>query len=137
MKPPEKSFEELSKQAKNRIEYWVEGAILDFTEDVCRQMESLGLTRADFARKLNKTPAYVTKLLRGNNNFTLQKMVEVARALDAEVRIHLQPRDARTTWFDLHDKRDVEKASVWARAGEEFEMVSEGEIRHEENPAAA
>jgi transcriptional regulator with XRE-family HTH domain len=113
MSTREKSFESLSERAKERTEYWVEGAILDFTEDVCKRMEALGMTRAAFARRLNKSPAYITKVLRGNNNFTLQKMVEIADALRAEVRVHLQPQGARTTWLDVHDKLEIGKTSAW------------------------
>lgn len=137
MKTHEESFESLSKRAEERIEYWVEGAILDFTEDVCTQMGELGLTRADFARRLGVKPAYITRILRGNNNFTLRKMVGIASALRSELRVHLQPQGARTTWLDVHDKLDIQKVSGWGDARKQFEKVDNREIRHEENTAAA
>src|SRR5436305_12498574 len=86
MKP--KSFPELFEQAERHDDYWVAGAILEFTEGVVREMERQGVTRTELARRLGATPAYVTKILRGKANFTLETMVRLARALD--VRLHVQ-----------------------------------------------
>jgi transcriptional regulator with XRE-family HTH domain len=87
-----KSFEDLFREAKGRDDYWIEGAILDFTDDVCRLMDEIGVSRVELARRIGTSPAYVTKLLRGNVNFTLSTMVRVARALHATVK----PSLART-----------------------------------------
>jgi transcriptional regulator with XRE-family HTH domain len=87
MKP--KSFPELFQQAEEHEDYWLAGAILEFTEDVVREMERQGLTRTELARRLGATPAYVTKVLRGKVNFTLSTMVRLARALNAEVHVQL------------------------------------------------
>jgi len=84
-----RTFPELFQQAEGHEDYWVAGAILEFTEDVVQEMERQGITRTELARRLGATPAYVTKLLRGKVNFTLATMVRLARALDAEVRVQL------------------------------------------------
>lgn len=84
-----RTFPELFQQAEEHEDYWVAGAILEFTEGVVREMERQGITRSELARRLGSTPAYVTKLLRGKVNFTLATIVRLARALDAEVRVQL------------------------------------------------
>ena len=66
-----KSFKELIDQAKRRDTYWVGCLILDFTEGLHKIMESNGVSRSELARRLGVSPAYVTKVLRGNVNFTL------------------------------------------------------------------
>ncbi len=83
------SFPELFAQAEQHADYWVAGAILEFTESVVREMERQGVTRTELARRLDATPAYVTKILRGKANFTLETMVRLARALDAQLHVQL------------------------------------------------
>ena len=80
---------ELFERAEEHDDYWVAGAILEFTEDVVREMERQGMTRTVLAQKLGVTPAYITKLLRGKVNFTLATMVRLARALSSEVHVQL------------------------------------------------
>ncbi len=87
MKP--KSFDDLYKEAESHDDYWVAGTVQEFTEEICRLMESGRVTRSELARRLGTSPAYVTKILRGNANFTLATMVRLARALGAEVSIEL------------------------------------------------
>jgi transcriptional regulator with XRE-family HTH domain len=87
MKP--RTFSELFQEAGQHEDYWVAGAIVEFTEDLVREMERQGVTRTELARRLGATPAYVTKILRGKVNFTLATMVRLARALDGEVHVQL------------------------------------------------
>jgi transcriptional regulator with XRE-family HTH domain len=43
------------------------------------------------AEKIGSSPAYVTKILRGETNFTLDSMVKIATALGCELTIGLRP----------------------------------------------
>lgn len=83
------TFPGLFQQEEEHEDYWIAGAILEFTEDVVREMERQGITRMALAQTLDVTPAYVTKLLRGKVNFTLATMVRLARALNAEIHVYL------------------------------------------------
>lgn len=74
----------LLKESRHTDSYLREGAILEFTEAIVCHMDQQGITRKDLARLLGKSPAYVTKILRGNTNFTLDSMVRIAQALGAE-----------------------------------------------------
>jgi transcriptional regulator with XRE-family HTH domain len=87
-----KSFRSLFQEAEQHDDYWAELAIVEVTEEVARRMEELGVSRAELARRLGTSPAYVTKVLRGNANFTLATIVKLARALESEVRFRLSPR---------------------------------------------
>jgi transcriptional regulator with XRE-family HTH domain len=96
----ESSFREFFRKAEEGIVYNVEGSILDFTEDLCRVMAEKDVSRAELARRIGTSPAYVTKILRGTSNFTLSSMVRVAMALGCDLRIHLAPRGSLTRWYD-------------------------------------
>ena len=90
-----KSFSELFQQAEQHDDSWVAGAIVEFTESLVREMKRQGITRTELARRLGASPAYVTKILRGEVNFTLATMVRLARALGGELHVQLT-RPAQT-----------------------------------------
>lgn len=98
------SFSELFDRTKTSDRYWVERSILDFTEEIVARMEQLGVSKSELANRLGKTPQFVTKLLHGSNNFTLETMVKVARQLNAEVRVHLQPEGTISEWISVLKK---------------------------------
>ena len=87
-----KSFQELFNQAKERDTYWAASIILDFTEGLHRIMEANGITQSDLARRLGVSPAYITKVLRGNVNFTVDSMVRLVMAAGGEVSIQVPPK---------------------------------------------
>ncbi len=89
------SFRELFEEARQRDTYWEERAVLEFTEEVYRRMEDLGLTKRQLAERLGTSAAYVTKVLGGDANFTLRTMVRLARALESNVQVHLEPGKGR------------------------------------------
>lgn len=96
-----RDYQQMFQEAESSPEYWAEIAIGDFTEEICRLLTDKKMTRAELARRLQTAPAYVTKILRGNANFTLASMAKVALALESQVRVHLAPRGSYTIWKDL------------------------------------
>ena len=96
----ETRYSALLKEAEESIEYWTESAILDFTEELARVMEKQRVSRAELSRRIGHSQAYVTKVLRGNVNFTLATMTKLAKALDAVVRVHLAPTGVSVVWED-------------------------------------
>jgi transcriptional regulator with XRE-family HTH domain len=96
-----KPFRGILAAARKSPEFWHEIAVEDFTEEVVDAMERQGVTRAELARRLGTSQAYVTKLLSGNANFTLKTMVKVALCLGRELRLHLAPRGSQTRWLDV------------------------------------
>ena len=88
-------------RSKKRDQFWVETAILEFTEEMAARMDQLKVTNSQLAERLNVNPAFVTKLLRGKNNFTIETMVKLSRALDAELRVHMQPAGTVSQWINF------------------------------------
>lgn len=75
--------------AEKSEDFQVEKLILHFTEEVVATMKERNLSQADLARKLDKSPAYVSKMLAGETNFTLRSLVRIARALDLRLQLGL------------------------------------------------
>ena len=83
-------FNELFESGEKSLAYKTESAVLEFTEELMARMKSQGVSRADLARKIGCSPAYVTKILRGSTNFTLETMVKIADVLGCKLRTHIQ-----------------------------------------------
>lgn len=64
-----------------------ERLLFNTTEDILLAMEDARMARADVAKKLGKSTAYVSQLLCGTRNMTLKTLADIAYALDAEARV--------------------------------------------------
>jgi hypothetical protein len=131
------SFEELFQRAEERTGYWVELAKLEFTEEMLARMKSLGTKKSQLATTLGAKPAFVTRLVSGHNNFTLETMVRVARALDCEFRCHLQPAGTKACWIDVLKDEPGRPRAAWTP--EKFRVIEtiRPDFTHEAVPAAA
>jgi len=68
--------------------------ILEFSENILEILEKKGIRNKNkfLAKKLNCSPAYISKLFNGRSNFTIRKLVEIASAIDSELVINLRPK---------------------------------------------
>lgn len=66
-----------------------ERLIVEVAETLSRLMDEHGISRAELARQLGKTPAFVTKLLSGENNFTLRTLSDIAFAMERSIHFSL------------------------------------------------
>ena len=98
-------FRDLFEGLERNPEYLAELAIVEFTENMAKRMAELGITRSELARRLDTSPAYITKILQGNANFTLKSMVKISQALESRLTTHMQPEGAQARWFDLFQQR--------------------------------
>lgn len=87
-------------EAEESVAYWSDEPVTEFVEEVCHLMDEKSVSRAELARRLGTSRAYVTKLLDGNANFTLATMVKVAMALDGALHVHISDKRALTRWYD-------------------------------------
>lgn len=93
-------YRQFFERAEASPDYWHEFAVIQFTEDLCRLMEEKKVSRAELARRIGTSRAYITKLLGGDANFTLMTMVKLAMALDGAVHVHIADKRADTRWHD-------------------------------------
>ncbi len=139
----ENTFSSLLAKAKERDSYWTARAVHEFTEDLCRLMEQRGVSKAELARHMGSSPAYVTKVLRGNTNFTIESMVRIARALDGKLSLHVGRSEDQTRWFDVMGKATrripMEPEQNYCRVSESTfkEKVQWETVSDESYPSAA
>ncbi len=77
--------------ARNTFEYRLEKTLLEVAEQVCKLIESQGVTRSELAQRLAVTPAYITKLLNGNPNLTIESLLKLSDALGQTLDIRFAP----------------------------------------------
>lgn len=84
-----KPFQVMAAAARKTVEYKTESLILDFTEQVVGRMRELKINKTELAFKIGTSPAYVTNVLKGSNNFSIETMAKIAFALRSEIKITL------------------------------------------------
>lgn len=66
-----------------------ERLILEVTEAIATLLQEQEVSRAELARRIGKSPAFVTKLLRGDNNFTLRTLSDVFFAMERAAHLSI------------------------------------------------
>ena len=61
-----------------------ERLILDVTEALAGALDDSGVTRAELARRLGRTPGFVSQVLGGGRNLTLRTIADIAAALSLQ-----------------------------------------------------
>lgn len=95
-------YKEFLEQPRDSVGYWAEGAILDFTDKLSEIMESQCVSRAELARRVDTSQAYITKVFGGQANFTVETMTKLALALGYRIRVHVAPKGAQTRMVDFY-----------------------------------
>jgi transcriptional regulator with XRE-family HTH domain len=134
-------FADLLQRAESTDAYQIDRLKVEISERIYDAMKAQGVSNAELARRLGKSRAYVTKLLRGTTNFTLESLVRIGRALSCEVEFELlskapkaKARAASAGAWETHTvklqmpqpDRSFERAVVaWeSEPREEFSMVN-------------
>lgn len=87
----EPSFREDLRWAREHPEYWAEGLKLEASDAINGALEAQGVSRAELARRLDCTPAFVTKILRGYHNLSLDTLARVGVALGIQWKLAASP----------------------------------------------
>ncbi|NOT58889.1 MAG: helix-turn-helix transcriptional regulator [Acidobacteria bacterium] len=83
-------FAQLFQRIEKTPSYRVEGLKVEVAEQIYLAMQRGGINNAELARRLGKSRAYVTKVLSGNVNFTLETLVTIGDALNCEIALGLK-----------------------------------------------
>jgi len=84
---------------RGTLDYELANAEMDFTDSLETLMQRRGINKSELARRIETSPAYITKILRGSTNFTLETMVKLVRALDGELHVRACAKEDQARWF--------------------------------------
>ena len=90
-----KKLAEFIAARKQSDSYWVESAKLDFSIEMEKKRKRAGLSYADIAEKIGSSAAYITKIFRGDANFTIESMVKLAKATGGKLDIKIIDGNAK------------------------------------------
>jgi transcriptional regulator with XRE-family HTH domain len=76
--------------AKKTDIYWMGAAKLDFALAIEHQRKQVGKSYADVATAIGTSPAYISKVFRGDANLTIESMVKLARSLGCNLDLALK-----------------------------------------------
>ena len=108
----------------NEEDFYIEDAKNKFALDVEKKMSRARVKRVELAEKLGNTPAYITKVLRGDANVTIATMVKVSRALGCDLHFHMVPHRDNVDWIPKITARNT-KAKTGALDGPAKKINSE------------
>lgn len=106
----------LFREASETVEFEVETTKLEFTETLLAAMETKGITKAKLAELLGVKPARVSALLRGDNNFTIDTMVRLCRALGLRFMPGFQERQAPSITFTAPKEHAAHRPKIKRKA---------------------
>ena len=94
----------LLQKAKQGQVYKREKIVLALTEEMIALMEQQGINKSVLADRMETSKPYITKVMSGTANFTLESMIQIADALNSELSVHLTAKDCETQWIDFKSK---------------------------------
>lgn len=96
-----KSYRALVDAAKETDEYWIESAKHDLAFGLHRQIKRNGMSNAQLAIKLNVKPPYISKVMRGDENLTIESMVKLVRAAGGKLHLQVADQADGVRWFNV------------------------------------
>ncbi len=80
-----KNLEKYWKKLESDPEFVAEGILIDILENILEIMEKKNISKADLAKKLGTSKAYVTRLFHGTPNMTILTLAKLAVALEVDI----------------------------------------------------
>ena len=74
-------FYKALEEAKHHSPYYEEKLLLDVADRIIEEMDRSDISRVELAKRLGVSPAYITKILRGHANLTIESLAKIAFAL--------------------------------------------------------
>lgn len=99
-------------------------------DEIAEYMEKRGISKAELAKRMDKSRPYVTKVLRGDANMTFRTFTSLLHHLEAKVDVHISNRDDGLQWMAVATNRhrsndvDVERVKYSSPQNKEFVSVS-------------
>lgn len=86
-------YSDLLRDAENRRIFEQESLAAEATELISELMELGNIKKADLARKIGKSKAFVTQVLSGSRNMTVHTFADLAFALGHRIELDASPMD--------------------------------------------
>lgn len=95
------SYAALKSKSKESLEFWFESAKQDFMISVHSIMTKEKISKSELSENIGCSAAYITKILKGDANFTIETMVKISKALNTKLCIHLSDPHESIQWMGV------------------------------------
>lgn len=103
-------YKDLLKKVKDSHEYWAEVFTLELIDNINELMEEKNINQKELAKKVGTSEAYISKVLNGYENLSINSIAKIAIAFDAAPHVHLASRNVVVEWSErpyLNDSVDI------------------------------
>lgn len=76
-----KLFEQLYEEQEQTPEYWSSGSMIEIAEKITECLKATGLTKNALSKQLQVNRSYITRIMQGKENLTLQTISKIFLAL--------------------------------------------------------
>lgn len=81
-------MQKMTKKQKNGF-----GAVkADVARQILTQMKRQGIRQIDLAERLETSRIYISQILQGKTNFTIESLVKISSALDLELTVRMSAK---------------------------------------------
>ncbi|MBI1390441.1 MAG: hypothetical protein GC154_18545 [bacterium] len=84
-------FTQKSEEYKDDPDCLLEEVLIHVTDAICVEMERQGISKSDLAKKMEKPPSWLSRILGSDHNMTFRSAVLIFQALGCRMRIGLEP----------------------------------------------
>lgn len=132
-------FSEAQAEAKKSLAYYEEDLFIEVSEKLVETMERHGISRSELAQRMDVSPGYITKILRGHANLSLKSLAKLAFALNLKWTCLLIPKDTNVKVCGLSDDIDGSATiqSIYNTINmteEKFESAFDDDTQDQEEP---
>ena len=84
-----KKYKKHFEDAKKKDAYWINQITLQFATALWNKMQANGIKPSQLAKIIGTSPAYITKVLRGDANYTVETLYKLSKAVDCKIQINM------------------------------------------------
>jgi predicted XRE-type DNA-binding protein len=87
---------------KGSADDWPSLALLEFTTGLARMMKAQAkpMNQAQLAKAVDVSAPYISSVMSGNENLTIEQMARLAAAVDCTIHVAVVKKDLRVRWVE-------------------------------------
>lgn len=101
-----KEFIRIIDDLKNTIEYKVEDITFNLAVQINDRIKELRINKTELAKRLGVSKSYVSQILNGNNNLTIESIIKIADVIDLQPIIKLSKFKTEIIKMDNYQEVD-------------------------------
>lgn len=99
-----KKYKKHFEEAKKKDSYWVNMITLQFATSLWEKMQKNNIKRSELAKIIGKSPAYITKVLRGDANYTVETLYKLSKAVGCKLDIKINEEKADVKPWETNER---------------------------------